>query len=349
MSEGWQTFAPYLKAQARGPANLGELDPDFSEEAMDLILAGVASPVQTSGFLLVGRARTESFSEIAAYARATQRFVRSIEPAVGDPVVTVAGSFDGKVRTFNVGAAASLVAAAAGGRVLMIGGQGVPPKFGHTIFDSLNRLGVDAPQTLDEAEDSLRDRSFAATTPQHYLPELHGMLQLRREMVRRTALNVVEKIISPISASPMMIGVTHRPFLETIPKALIELSTDRALVYQAIEGPDEAPLDGNSSLVRVRYGEIEEFTISPESLGLSRATKAHIPWTGPIDEARALRSALEGNDGPVKDLILYNAALRLWMLDDGIPLENCMERARETLGSNTTSSLASGLREAVPA
>jgi anthranilate phosphoribosyltransferase len=32
----------------------------------------------------------------------------------GPPVVTVTGGFDGKIRTFNVGTAASLVTAAAG-------------------------------------------------------------------------------------------------------------------------------------------------------------------------------------------------------------------------------------------
>lgn len=189
----------------------------------------------------------------------------------------------------------------------------MPPKFGRTVFDSLQSLGAGAPQTLDEAESSLRERSFAATTPEHYLPELHGMLQLRREMVRRTALNVVEKLVSPVVGSRMMVGITHRPFLATISEALIGLGVGRALVYQAIEGSDEAPLDGNSSLVRVRDGQTEEFTVSPESLGLSRATKAHVHWKGPDDEFRSLRSTLYGEDGPVRDLILYNAALRLWI------------------------------------
>ena len=349
LNEGWQEFAPYLKAQARGPSNLGELDPDFSEEAMDLMLRGVASPAQVSGFLLVGRARTETYKELAAYARAARKFVRKIKAPSGEPVVTVTGGFDGKVRTFNVGAAASLVAAAAGGRVLMVGGEGVPPKFGRTIFDSLGSLGVSAPQTLGEAEGSLRERSFAATTPEHYLPELHRMLQLRREMVRRTALNVVEKLISPIAGSPVVVGITHRPFLETIPKALIELGIENALVYQAIEGSDEAPLDGNSSLVRIRDGETEEFTISPDLLGLSRATKAHVSWNGEVDELRMLGSALQGEDGPVKDLVLYNAALRLWVLEDGIPLEEHLGRARKALESGAALKLMPRFCEAVPA
>lgn len=331
MTEGWREFAPYLKAQARGPAHLGELDPETSEAAMDLILRGVASPAQISGFLLVGRARTESFRELAAYARVMRRFVREIKPPPGPPVVTVAGGFDGKLRTFNVGAAASVVAAAAGGRVLMVGAEGVPPKHGRTVIDALRNLGVSVPRTLGEVEGFLREPGFAVATPGQYLPELHGLLQLRREMVRRTALNVVEKMVSPVPESPLLVGITHRSFLETVPQALAEFGVGRALVYQAVEGSDEAVLDGNSSLVLVRDGRLEELKVSPESLGLSRATRADVPWNGPEDEARRVLGALEGEDGPVKDLILYNAALRLWMAADDPPLREHLENARSAL------------------
>ncbi|MGB3682088.1 MAG: hypothetical protein WA990_06330 [Rubrobacteraceae bacterium] len=344
--EGWREFAPYLKAQARGPANLGELGSDLSEAAMDLILRGVATPAQIAGFLLVGRARTETSRELAAYARAMRNFVREIEPPPGAPVVTVAGSFDGKIRTFNVGVAASLAAAAAGGRILMLGGEGVPPKFGRTAFDIIRGFEMPVPETLDEAEGSLGEQGFTAISPKQYLPELHGLLQLRREMVRRTALNVVEKMVTPVPGSPIMIGVTHRPFLETIPKALTALGIDRALVYQAIEGSDEAVLDGNSSLVLVRDGMREEFRVDPQRLGLSRATRAHIPWNGPEDEARRLGGALDGEEGPVRDLILYNAALRLWMGDDGASLEEHLRNARRTMESGLASNASRG---AVPA
>lgn len=337
MTEGWRQFAPYLKAQARGPAHLGELDPETSEAAMTLILRGVPSPAQISGFLLVGRARKEGFRELAAYARAMRSFIREVEPPPGPAVVTVVGGFDGKLRTFNVGVAASLVAVAAGGRVLMVGGEGVPPKYGRTVFNALRNLGLAVPRTLGDVEDSLRESGFAVAAPEQYLPGLHGLLQLRREMVRRTALNVVEKMVSPVPGSPLLVGITHRPFLETVPKALVELGVGRALVYQAVEGSDEAALDGSASLVSVRDGRLEEFRISPESLGLSRATRAQIPWNGPADEARRVRDALEGEEGPVKDLILYNAALRLWMADDGVSLSEHLSNARYTLEAGRAS------------
>lgn len=345
MSEGWKEFAPYLKVLARGPDNLADLDPGLTEAATELILRRVASPAQIAGFFLIGRAKGNSALEIAGISRAMRRFCRPIDASPGPPIVTVTGGFDGKSRTFNVGAVASLVAAAAGGRILALGGEGVPPKAGRTNFDALRNLGVEAPHTPDEASRSLKEYGFAATTPEHYLPELHGLLQLRREMVCRTALNVSEKLVSPAAGSRLLVGMTHRhPFLKIIPEALVSLGVDRSLVFQGIEGSDEAPLDGNSALVWVNDGEIEEFRILPESLGLVRATKANVPWKGEEDEAHHLLNALNGGKGPASTLILYNAALRLWIADEATPLTDHLEAARAVLCSGRALELIDSLQ-----
>jgi len=152
-------------------------------------------------------------------------------------------------------------------------------------------------------------------------------------MARRTVLNVVEKIVSPTPDPRMMIGITHRPFLKSIPAALMHLGVEHALVYGAIEGSDEAPLGGSSSLVRVWYGETKEFRVSPDSAGLSRATRADITWESAEDETNRSQAALEGEPGPVGDLVLYNAALKLWTAaDESTSLARCVEWAKDRRG-----------------
>jgi anthranilate phosphoribosyltransferase len=342
-----EEFREVLKLRARGPAHLGPLDPELCERALDLMLRGRATPAQIGGFLLVGRAAGDSPAELAGYARVTRALVRELPPSAA-PTVTVAGSFDGKLRTFNVGAAAALLTAAAGARVLLVGEEAVPPKEGRTVFDALRGLGAEAPQLLPEAARSLEELGFAATTTRHYLPELHALLDLRRELARRTVLNVVEKLLSPVPGSRLAVRITHRSFLRSVPTALAELGEERALVYQAVEGSDEAPLDGSSALVRVERSEVEEFRVAPESLGLSRATKADIPWRGAEDESRSLRDALGGERGPVRDLILYNAALRLLVAGAEDSLRECAERARPALDSGAALELLERFSGALP-
>lgn len=345
-----EEFREILKQRARGPTHRGALDPALCGRAMELILSGAATPAQIGGFLLVGRAVGDSAAEMAAYTRPMQALARAFAAPPGPPVVSVTGGFDGKLRTFNVGVAASLVAAAAGGRTLLLGCEGTPPKAGRTVFETLRNLGYVAPQGLGEAETALKDNGFAATSVEHYLPELHALLGLRWEMARRTVLSVCEKMVSPVRETRWMIGVSHRPFLESVSQALVDLGVRQALVYQAIEGSDEAPLDGNSSLVRIWGDEVEEFSVDPESLGLPRATKAHIPWQSAEDEARNLYAVLRGEGAePARALILYNAALRMWMgdADADSSLADHLRRASTTLETGETVRLLEGSRRAV--
>ncbi|MDQ4062679.1 MAG: hypothetical protein M3122_02025 [Actinomycetota bacterium] len=169
-------------------------------------------------------------------------------------------------------------------------------------------------------------------------------------MMRRTVLNVVEKIVSPVPGSRMMIGVTHHPFLESVPVALMDLGIEHALVYGSIEGSDETSLDGSSPLVRVRSGDTEEFRALPESVGLSRAKRSNIPWESAEDETNRSPAALKGEAGPVADLILYNAALRLWTAtdEDITSLVGCVERARKALSSGAAIRLLDTLRQPIP-
>ena len=99
----------------------------------------------------------------------------------------------------------------------------------------------------------------------------------------------------------------------------------------------------------MRGGESEEFRITPESLGLSRATKTHIPWKDRADESRQILCALTGKEEPIRELILYNAALRLWVADEGAPLARGLDKADAVLKSGAILGLLDRLRERVAA
>jgi anthranilate phosphoribosyltransferase len=96
-------------------------------------------------------------------------------------------------------------------------------------------------------------------------------------------------------------------------------------------------------------GETKEFRIWPDSVGLSRATRANIPWKNAEDKTSRSLAALEGEAGPVGVLILYNAALRLWTAaHEGASLAGWVERAREALNSGAALRLLDRLRQPVP-
>ncbi len=59
-------------------------------------------------------------------------------------------------------------------------------------------------------------------------------------------------------------------------------------------------------------------------------------------------AVFEGEEGPVKDLILYNAALRLWVVEEGTLLVDQVEKADEALRSGVALALLDGLRQPAP-
>ena len=99
----------------------------------------------------------------------------------------------------------------------------------------------------------------------------------------------------------------------------------------------------------MRNAKTEVFDVSPESIRLPRTTRAQIPWSGPEDEARQVLGALEGEEGHACALILYNAALRLWVEGEAVSLREGVDLARGVLRSGAALDHAERLRRLVPA
>jgi anthranilate phosphoribosyltransferase len=99
----------------------------------------------------------------------------------------------------------------------------------------------------------------------------------------------------------------------------------------------------------VRNAKTEVFSVSPELIGLPGAARALIPWSGPEDEARQTLGALEGEEGPACALILYNAALRLWVGGEVVSLREGVDLAHGALRSGAAPDHAERLRRLVPA
>ena len=101
----------------------------------------------------------------------------------------------------------------------------------------------------------------------------------------------------------------------------------------------------------LREGRVEEIRVEPEALGLSRTGRSSISWVSPENEAGCLLAVLDGRGtatDPVRDLLLYNAALRLWTSDMDVqdaPLKDYVERARAALDSGSAARLVHELSQ----
>jgi anthranilate phosphoribosyltransferase len=80
-------------------------------------------------------------------------------------------------------------------------------------------------------------------------------------------------------------------------------------------GLDELTTTGETEVAEWRNGAVRLFTITPEAVGLPRASLADITGGEPAFNAAALTRLLDGETGAYRDIVLLNAAAAFLVAD----------------------------------
>ena len=84
-----------------------------------------------------------------------------------------------------------------------------------------------------------------------------------------------------------------------------------ALVYRGDDGIDKLTTTGHSHIWEVTRGSVTEHDLDPAELGIPRADIQDLLGKDPQHNADLARRMLAGEPGPVRDVILLNAAAGL--------------------------------------
>jgi anthranilate phosphoribosyltransferase len=82
-------------------------------------------------------------------------------------------------------------------------------------------------------------------------------------------------------------------------------------VVHGADGLDEVSTTGKTHVASLVDGKVREFTISPEDIGVKTAKMDQLRGGDGEHNARYLRALLEGETGPYRDIVLFNAAAAL--------------------------------------
>jgi anthranilate phosphoribosyltransferase len=88
-----------------------------------------------------------------------------------------------------------------------------------------------------------------------------------------------------------------------------------ALVFRGDDGLDELTTTGHSHIWEVSRGQIVEHDLDPSDLGIARANLEDFRGGEPSFNAQVLRDTLAGKTGPIRDIVLLNAAAGLVAYD----------------------------------
>jgi anthranilate phosphoribosyltransferase len=168
--------------------------------------------------------------------------------------------------------------------------------------------------------------------PKHHAAMRH-VVPVRRALGVQTIFNFLGPLTNPAGARRQVIGVSDPSRLETMAAALGELGTDRALVVSSADGLDEFSVSGATRVVELREGRLASYDVTPEEVGLERASDGAVGAGTPDANARVLRAVLEGEPGTERSLALLNAAAAIYVSGRAGSLGDGMVRARDSIDS----------------
>ena len=274
--------------------------------AMEQILSGNATPAQMAAFVIGLRSKGETVAELTGLADIMIEFATPIE--IGGPAVDVVGSGGDRSNTVNISTMAAVVAAAAGAKVVKHGNRAASSACG--AADVLEALGVVLDLT-PEAQQQVVDKVgigflFAA----HYHPALRHAGPMRRELGIPTTFNFLGPLANPAQPISQAVGVAD-PRMAELMAGVFASRGNYGLVVHGSDGLDELTTTTSSTVWVYADGEAERMELDPLELGVPRASLADLVGGDPATNAEVVREVVAGRPGPIRDVVVLNAAAAL--------------------------------------
>lgn len=331
----------YLKKIADGE----KLTAAESEAALLTMMRGEAGPEEIAGFLLGLRARGETIDELEGCVRAMRACCVSIE--VDDPnAIDLCGTGGDQLGTFNISTTASFVVAGAGVTVAKHGNRSVSSQSGSA--DVLEALGVHTVLTPEGVSECIRRTGIGFLFAPAFHPALRNVMPVRRALGVRTMFNIMGPMCNPAGVRRQLIGVFDPDVAKLVATILVRLGSEHVITVHASDGLDEITLTGPTTLHIGVAGSFEPTTVEfdPASLGFAAVEPSALRGGSAEHNAAIVRSVLDGQTGPQRDVVLINAAHALQVAGHSDDLEACLDSARRSIDSGAAGAKLDELREA---
>ncbi|AAT88858.1 anthranilate phosphoribosyltransferase [Leifsonia xyli subsp. xyli] len=274
--------------------------------AMRQVMTGEATDAQIAAFLIALRAKGETVDEIVGFRDAV------LDHAVGLPVNSMAldivGTGGDRFGTVNISTTAAIVAAGAGVPVIKHGNRAASSSSGSS--DVLAALGIDLTLPPERVAEVLRATGITFAFASAFHPGFANAAAVRSQLGVPTVFNILGPLCNPARPEASAVGVAP---LDRVPLIVGVFQTRgaTALVFRGDDGLDELSTTGHSHVWEVSRGLVTEHDIDPRDLGLPTAQIEDLLGKDAAHNAAVVRAVLAGQEGPVRDIVVLNAAAGL--------------------------------------
>jgi len=311
------------------------LDEAEAEHAFAAVLDGTVPDEAIAQFLTALSDRGETASEIAGAARAMR--ARMIPVKAPANAIDVCGTGGDGHHTLNVSTAVSLVVAACGVPVAKHGNRAASSKAG--AADTLEALGLNLDRAAETAEETLNDLGICFLFAGKHHPAMGRIMPIRKALGRRTIFNLMGPLANPAGVRRQLVGIARPAYVPIYADAMSRLGTDHSMVISGDEGLDELSLAGGNELAEVRGHEVLMRRLTPQDAGLPTAPVEALRGGDAQFNAAALRALLQGEEGPYRNAVLFNAAAALIVAGEAHDWHEGVEEAAEAIDKGLANAL----------
>jgi len=310
-----------------------------SAQAFELIMSGAATDAQLGGLLMGLRVRGETVDEIAGAARALKRCAITVKAPEG--VIDTCGTGGDGKNTHNISTCAAFVVAGAGVPVAKHGNRSISSRSGSA--DVLAALGVNVECGPEIVARCIEQCGLGFMFAPVHHPTMRHVTKVRRELGVRTIFNLLGPLTNPADTKFQVVGVFAQQWVEPIAKVLGLLGVERAWVVHGDDGLDELTTTGISHVAVLDQGRVSTFKISPRNAGLPDARPEDLTGGDATENAAHIRAVLQGNRGPLRDIVLLNAAAALLVAGKANSLRDGVAVAGEAIESGKAKAVLDAL------
>ncbi len=308
-----------------------DLSTEQMRDVMREIMTGGATDAQIGGFLVGLRMKSESLDEITGAAMVMRELVTPVVVENRRHLVDIVGTGGDGANLFNVSTASAFVAAAAGCRVAKHGNRSVSSKSGSS--DLLEAAGI----RLDLTPAEIAQCVDGVGVGFMFAPAHHGAMKYaigpRKELGMRTLFNILGPMTNPDGVRRLVVGVFSDKLCRPMAEVMGRLGAEHVMVVHGLDGLDEISLAGKTHVAEFKDGEVSEYTLTPEQVGIDSASLVGLDVTDPDASLALIRDAFGKRRGEhaakAADMITLNAGAAIYVAGVTRTLEEGVRMAED--------------------
>lgn len=323
-----------------------DLSREEMKDVMRIVMNGEATDAQIGAFLMGLRLKSETIDEITGATEVMRELATKVA-VNASPLVDIVGTGGDGANLFNVSSAASFVVAAAGGYVAKHGNRGVSSKSGSA--DLIEKAGINLSMKPEEVARCVEQIGVGFM----FAPAHHGAMKHaigpRRELGCRTIFNILGPMTNPAGVTRQLIGVFTRELCRPMAEVLQRLGAEHIMVVHSKDGLDEISLASSTHVAELKSGEITEYDLTPEDLGIKSQSLVGLTVDSSDESLKLIKAAFGRNHDETtekaRDMIALNAGAAIYVAGLARTAKEGVDMALDAMGSGLAAGKMSELAD----